>query len=56
MLYNTTAVEYYIEPYESIAMFQTKTLNQTSFEYIYEVEEVNSTKTGKKWIQTEKHK
>ena len=56
MLYNTTAVEYYIEPYERIAMFQSKTLNQTSFEYIYQVEEVNSTKTGKKWIQTEKHK
>ena len=56
MLYNTTDKTQYISPYERIAMFQSKTLNQISFEYVYEVEEVNATKTGKKWIQQEKHK
>ena len=54
MLYNTTNKDQYLKPYERIAMFQSKLLNQTSFKYIYQVEEVNATKTGKKWIQIEK--
>ena len=56
ILYNTTDKIKHIGPYERIAMFQSKTFNKTSFEYIYQVEEVNSTKTGKKWIQIEKGK
>ena len=56
MIYNTTDIIQYLSPYERIAIFQSKYTNQTSFDYIYQVEEVNATKTGKKWIQQEKHK
>ena len=56
MLYNTTEKQQQINPYDRIAMFQSKIINQTSFEYIKEVEQIESVKTGKKWIQLEKHK
>ena len=56
MLYNTTEKQQQINPYDRIAMFQSKIINQTSFEYIKEVEQIEAIKTGKKWIQLEKHK
>ena len=56
MLYNTTQKQQQINPYDRIAMFQSKIINQTTFEYIKEVEQIEAIKTGKKWIQLEKHK
>ena len=56
MLYNTTEKQQQINPYDRIGMFQAKIINQTSFEYITEVEQIESVKSEKKWIQLEKHK
>ena len=56
MVHNSTGQPQLLHPYDRIAMFQAKTINQTTFEYISEVEHIESVKTGKKWIQTEKHK
>ena len=56
MIYNTTGQPQQLNPYDRIAMFQVKVINQTFFEYIQEVEQIDTIKTGKKWIQTEKHK
>ena len=56
MIHNTTSQPQQLNPYDRIAMFQVKVINQTFFEYIREVEQIDTIKTGKKWIQTEKHK
>ena len=56
MLYNTTEKQQQINPYDRIGMFQAKIINQTSFEYITEVEQIDSVKSEKKWIHLEKHK
>ena len=56
MIHNSTTQPQQLNPYDRIAMFQVKVINQTFFEYIQEVEQIDTIKTGKKWIQTEKHK
>ena len=56
MMYNTTGKSQQINPYDRIAMFQSKIVNQTAFEYIQGVEQIDAIKTGKKWIQAEKEK
>ena len=56
MIHNSTGQAQQLNPYDRIAMFQAKTINQTSFQYIKEVEHIEAIKTGKKWVQTEKHK
>jgi len=56
MVHNSTGQPQQLNPYDRIAMFQAKTINQTTFEYITQVEHIESVKTGKKWVQTEKHK
>ena len=56
MIHNTTSQPQQLNPYDRIAMFQVKTINQTSFTYVKEIQQVDSIKTGKKWIQTEKYK